>query len=1025
MKNLKNGGFCRWLLAGVLARGMVEALRLPSAADRARVRVYAAHLDGFIPTEERVDVPVAELVSTLELRAPTASTSAIIEQVRLAATQLRAAAIAGRGGGAFPLAPADHPAHRAPLTVRYTDPDGLGWIGYIESESKDYIAFIAREGFGLLWASRAPDGGPVGEPMKLERDLATLEPGRGWARDLGPAAVHTDGTTKIVRHGVEFTIDRPVGHVKRGVDENGAAYETAYTCNYGYVAGTRGGDKQPIDAYVGDDDDVREVHIINQVRSDGSDDEQKIMVAHKTMGDAVNVYHAHTPARYFGAAFSMPVREFKRQLRAAQRTPEEPFRFTHAAMPVQPGEPPEPPSKRGDQTGGGRGGAGRSMLDLQRLLDAASGAASATDTLFSRAATAAEGGIREADREVDCVMSDERVDSYGTILRASNWDLQRFLANPVLLWAHNLRDMLPPVGIVVNPHVDQAMRALVGTARFDVGEFDELIFQKYVRRVQRAFSVGFNPREARIEVIDGEEVIVFDDIELTELSCVPVPGNAGALAGGAARQRIMQMTRSAGGRLVIAEGFRAALDRDPRSRVFVPGQVRADEMTCAICKTASEDPEAVCCAGCGAALKEMACPRCMGRNLPGNICCSACGTRLAGAPTAPIVREDELMVGFERGVVPFQDTPVVDIAWDGAAARETLQKWASSDGSGNPDKIDRKKLARGFAYVKADDAALSAFMFPHHTVRDDKLVCVREALSATVGALNGDHGAKVEIPASDLLALKSIIARHYKKAGEPSPWDEKRTNPTSGEQPMPLKRLEKSTIRQLGDGTSCSAACAHCNGEIEVAHADLPANPTLVREMQTLKDGHASALGVITAEKTAAETRATTLEGDVRLLSGELVRFMGELVDRDLTSLAGRKIDAAEVETERDLALTYIRSGMKRVPVDATKAAPTDPHEYEGLLKWRGRVAKLEGRNDIGLLGRSITLARPEGPRAPVDATRINNQPPGGPPVNTGMQIVNDGERRSTVAGGGLASLVGKRADRPEPGLVDPSRDQG
>ena len=149
--------------------------------------------------------------------------------------------------------------------------------------------------------------------------------------------------------------------------------------------------------------------------------------------------------------------------------------------------------------------------------------------------------VRPAAREVDAVASTEAVDSYGEIVRA-NWDLRRFLANPVILWAHNRYEDRLPVGRAKDVRVDNGV--LLMTIVFDsVTEFDEQVFQKYVGGTLKGFSVGFNPRTIAVEKIDGQEVVVLDDNELFEVSCVPIPSNPEALA--RARTRAIEAAREA------------------------------------------------------------------------------------------------------------------------------------------------------------------------------------------------------------------------------------------------------------------------------------------------------------------------------------------------------------------------------------------------------------------------------------------------------------------------------------------------
>jgi HK97 family phage prohead protease len=149
--------------------------------------------------------------------------------------------------------------------------------------------------------------------------------------------------------------------------------------------------------------------------------------------------------------------------------------------------------------------------------------------------------VRKEAREVDAVASTEALDSYDEIVRA-NWDLKRFQANPVILWAHNRFEDRLPVGRAKDVRVDDGQ--LLMTVVFDaVTVFDEQVFQKYVNGTLRGFSVGFNPRTITVEKVDGEEVVVLDDNELFEVSCVPIPSNPEALA--RARTRAIEAAREA------------------------------------------------------------------------------------------------------------------------------------------------------------------------------------------------------------------------------------------------------------------------------------------------------------------------------------------------------------------------------------------------------------------------------------------------------------------------------------------------
>lgn len=176
----------------------------------------------------------------------------------------------------------------------------------------------------------------------------------------------------------------------------------------------------------------------------------------------------------------------------------------------------------------------------QRAAPGRSGAAADADGLHVRAANVR--AMRPETREIDIIASTEAVDSFGEIVRA-NWDLKRFLANPVILWAHNRRDDLPPVGRAKNVRVEDG-KLLMTIVFSKISAFDEEVFQKYVQGFLNGFSVGFDPRRVVTEWIDGVERVVLDENELHEVSCVPIPSNPEALVAsyakalGVTRQKI-------------------------------------------------------------------------------------------------------------------------------------------------------------------------------------------------------------------------------------------------------------------------------------------------------------------------------------------------------------------------------------------------------------------------------------------------------------------------------------------------------
>lgn len=144
--------------------------------------------------------------------------------------------------------------------------------------------------------------------------------------------------------------------------------------------------------------------------------------------------------------------------------------------------------------------------------------------------------IREDKREVDFICSTERLDSYGTVLE-QDWaenggkGLKRFLANPVLLYAHNGWDL--PIGQARAVRVEGtgSDRRLVATVWFsDVHERAREVWALVKERTLRGISVGFKWNSYRFQKEGDKEFLILSDLELRELSITPCPSNPDCLA---------------------------------------------------------------------------------------------------------------------------------------------------------------------------------------------------------------------------------------------------------------------------------------------------------------------------------------------------------------------------------------------------------------------------------------------------------------------------------------------------------------
>lgn len=150
---------------------------------------------------------------------------------------------------------------------------------------------------------------------------------------------------------------------------------------------------------------------------------------------------------------------------------------------------------------------------------------------------------QQGDRIIRFVASDESVDRDGDIITATGWKLDNYLKNPVVLYGHDYSDL--PVGKAVNVVIDAAARQLVIDVRFpsideispDSDPSEHALFVDSVYNLAKlgmlnAVSVGF--RGIKVEpILDENSQYIgrrFLEQELMELSIVPVPANANAVA---------------------------------------------------------------------------------------------------------------------------------------------------------------------------------------------------------------------------------------------------------------------------------------------------------------------------------------------------------------------------------------------------------------------------------------------------------------------------------------------------------------
>lgn len=137
--------------------------------------------------------------------------------------------------------------------------------------------------------------------------------------------------------------------------------------------------------------------------------------------------------------------------------------------------------------------------------------------------------LASEQRSVDVVASTAAIDGYGEIV-SQDWDLKRYLSNPVVLYGHNSYDM--PIGFASNVRVEEGK--LLATLNFvdeKATPMAERVWQGIKQGSLRAVSVGFRTKNPPAVVdVEGKQTLVLTGNELIEISVVPIPANPEAIA---------------------------------------------------------------------------------------------------------------------------------------------------------------------------------------------------------------------------------------------------------------------------------------------------------------------------------------------------------------------------------------------------------------------------------------------------------------------------------------------------------------
>ena len=94
--------------------------------------------------------------------------------------------------------------------------------------------------------------------------------------------------------GLPIAVENVAGSTRSGKDKDGHEWETKMKHDYGFIEGTKAGDGDAVDVYVGPKEDAPAAYVVHQHKEDGTGfDEDKVMLGFSNKRDAKAAYLKH------------------------------------------------------------------------------------------------------------------------------------------------------------------------------------------------------------------------------------------------------------------------------------------------------------------------------------------------------------------------------------------------------------------------------------------------------------------------------------------------------------------------------------------------------------------------------------------------------------------------------------------------------------------------------------------------------------------------------------------------------------
>lgn len=174
----------------------------------------------------------------------------------------------------------------------------------------------------------------------------------------------------------------------------------------------------------------------------------------------------------------------------------------------------------------------RNFLTLEAFRELAKEQKTGSDTAIRILSNAEVKAGDDDKRELQFTISTDTIDRAGDKINQSGWQLDNYLKNPVMLWAHDYSK--PPIGKSDGMKIEggklKSNTMFVPASNPAIGRFAEGIYQLYKGGFMSAVSVGFLPKKwAFVDDSTRKYGIDFEEMELLEFSAVPVPANPDAI----------------------------------------------------------------------------------------------------------------------------------------------------------------------------------------------------------------------------------------------------------------------------------------------------------------------------------------------------------------------------------------------------------------------------------------------------------------------------------------------------------------